>query len=108
MAEQDASLQSLSATQIPPSVIYSHLRLYAAYLSQDDMDLIDAEYAASIAYVRERCGIEDEYMDGHPDIAVAVLVLVRDMWDNRSLYVDKSNPNRLVEGVLALHDHNLL
>ena len=81
MAEQDASLQSLSATQIPPSVI---------------------------SYVRERCGIEDEYMDGHPDIAVAVLVLVRDMWDNRSLYVDKSNPNRLVEGVLALHDHNLL
>ena len=26
----------------------------------------------------------------------------------RDSYVDKSNPNRLVEGVLALHDHNLL
>ena len=38
----------------------------------------------------------------------AVLVLVQDMWDTRTLYVDKGNVNRTVESILNLHSINLL
>jgi len=37
-----------------------------------------------------------------------LLVLVQDMWDNRTLYVDKSNVNKVVDSILGLHAVNLL
>ena len=32
----------------------------------------------------------------------------QDMYDNRALYVDNSNVNRVVENILGLHQRNLL
>ena len=47
-------------------------------------------------------------MDSNADFVIAVLVLVQDMWDNRTLYVDNSNINHVVESILSLHAVNLL
>ena len=41
-------------------------------------------------------------------IVIAVFVLVQDMYDNRSFYVDKSHLNRVVETILSMHSVNLL
>ena len=42
------------------------------------------------------------------DIIIVVFILCQDMWDNRALYVDSSNVNKVVESILGLHSVNLL
>ena len=49
-----------------------------------------------------------EHLDAFTDFVIVVFVLVQDMWDNRVLYVDKSNLNKVVETILGLHQVNLL
>ena len=44
----------------------------------------------------------------HEDLAIAALVLCQDMYDNRSVYVDKNTTNKVVETILGMHCVNLL
>jgi len=44
----------------------------------------------------------------YDDLVIAVYVLVQDMFDNRTLYVDKTNMNKVVEAILGMHKVNLL
>lgn len=46
--------------------------------------------------------------DGFEDFAIVVYILVQDMYDNRTLYVEKDNVNRVVESILGMHCVNLL
>ncbi|MHC1723049.1 MAG: hypothetical protein AB9836_07605 [Aminipila sp.] len=46
--------------------------------------------------------------DKYEDFISVVYILVQDMYDNRSLYVDKANLNKVVEAILGLHSVNLL
>ena len=59
-------------------------------------------------YIRSYTGLTDEEIDTHADLLIALLVLCQDMYDNRSMYVDKSNVNRVVESILNMHRVNLL
>ena len=104
----DETLESLKASRIPNNVLLRHLRLEPDYVDELEMQTVSAVYDAALSYVYERCGIDAEYADEYPDIAIAVLILARDMYDNRSLYVDKANVNRAVESILSCHDFNLL
>lgn len=47
-------------------------------------------------------------LDAYPDFVIVVYVLVQDMYDNRSLYVDKNNLNKVVDTILGMHSINLL
>lgn len=47
-------------------------------------------------------------LDDYEDFYIVVLVLCQDMYDNRSLYVDKNNLNKVVETILGMHSINLL
>ena len=46
-------------------------------------------------------------LDDYPDITVAVLVLLTDMYDNRQYSVDKKDVNRTVENILSRYAFNL-
>jgi hypothetical protein len=46
--------------------------------------------------------------DKYKDFVIVVYVLVQDMYDNRTLYVDKNNLNKVVETILGMHSINLL
>ena len=39
---------------------------------------------------------------------IAVFVLVQDMYDNGTYYVDKGQPNKTVESILNMHAVNLM
>ena len=101
-------LEKLKATNLPDEAVLRHLRLDPAYVDADEIASIGLMRDAALSYVLERCSIDAKYADAHPDIAIAVLVLVRDMYDNRQMHVDKANVNRTVESILSLHDFNLL
>lgn len=42
-------------------------------------------------------------LDEYADLVIAVLVLCQDMYDNRTLYIDKNNPNKVVQTILDMH-----
>ena len=52
-------------------------------------------------YVANYTALED--LDEYADLVIAVYVLCQDMYDNRSLYIDKNNPNKVVQTILDMH-----
>ena len=59
-------------------------------------------------YVMFYTGLDAEGMDAHEDLVIVIYVLCQSMYDDRTLYVDKSNINNVVESILNLHCTNFL
>lgn len=47
-------------------------------------------------------------LDNYQDFVIVVFILCQDMYDNRTLYVDSSNLNKVVDTILGMHSTNLL
>lgn len=63
---------------------------------------------ASTAYMCKYTGLTMERLDESQDFVQVLLVLCQDMYDNRALYVDSANVNRMVQSILDMHSVNLL
>lgn len=83
----------------------SYLRI-SDDLSEDDKKFLKTILNSSINYIKNNTGIDD--MDKYSDLVIVVFVLCQDMYDNRTLYVDKNNVNKVVSSILGQHDNNLL
>ena len=59
-------------------------------------------------FIRSYTGLSEAKIDEHEDFYIVVMVLCQDMYDNRILYVDKGNLNKVVETILGMHCVNLL
>ena len=59
-------------------------------------------------YVKSYTGLDDAGMDAHEDLVIAIYVLCQSMYDDRTMYVDKSNINNVVESILNLHCVNFM
>lgn len=77
-------------------------------LDQNDTDLLNTLIGVAKDYIVQYTGQAAENLDNFQDFVIVVYILVQDMWDNRVLYVDKSNLNNTVETILGLHSINLL
>ena len=75
-------------------------------LSDDDKKFLKTILNSSINYIKNNTGIDD--VDKYSDLVIVVFVLCQDMYDNRILYVDKNNVNKVVSSILGQHDNNLL
>lgn len=75
-------------------------------LSDDDKKFLKTILNSSINYIKNNAGIDD--VDKYSDLVIVVFVLCQDMYDNRTLYVDKNNVNKVVSSILGQHDNNLL
>ena len=87
----------------------------ARYIRVDDYEESEIETYLNIAknYISSYTGIpvtneEGESLDDFPDFVIVVYILCQDMHDNRTLYVDKSNINRVVQSILDMHTRNNL
>ena len=60
------------------------------------------------SYVMSYTGLDAEGMDAHEDLVIVIYVLCQSMYDDRTMYVDKSNINNVVESILNLHCTNFL
>ena len=63
-------------------------------VSQDDENTLTNLINISIAFIQGYTGQTTEDLDNYQDYVIVVLVLCQDMWDNRTLYVDKTNLNK--------------
>ena len=52
--------------------------------------------------------LTQDKLDEHEDLTIAVLTLISDMWDNRSMTIQKSNINIVVDAILGMHRTNLV
>lgn len=86
--------------------IAEYLRL--SELTESDENYIKNLISISKDYIQKYTGIADENLDNYNDLVIVVFVLCQDMYDNRSLYVDNSNLNKVIETILGMHSINLL
>lgn len=85
----------------------------ADYLRIDELTTGDQSTFESLlnvakAFIESYTGHTEAELDNYPDFVIVTLALCQDMYDNRTLYVDKSNLNKMVETILGMHSVNLL
>lgn len=95
-----------TVSQITASDVAEYLRITDA--TQEDTNTLNTLLTVAKAYIGEYTGRTIQELDNYKDIISVVLILCQDMWDNRTLYVDSSNVNKVVESILGLHSVNLL
>lgn len=57
-------------------------------------------------YISNYTGLED--LDEYQDLVIVVYILCQDMYDNRVMYVEKNNINKVVQTILDMHTRNNL
>jgi hypothetical protein len=85
----------------------------ADYIRLDELDGSDAStlntlIEVSKTFIKNYTGRTMEELDNYQDFVIVVFILCQDMWDNRTLYVDKTNLNFAIESILGMHSVNLL
>lgn len=85
----------------------------AKYIKLDDIGMAEEDELLRLidvakAFIRSETGLTDDKIDEHDDFYIVVLILCQDMYDNRSLYVEKSNVNKVVDTILGMHRVNLV
>ena len=82
--------------------IANYIRLQEA--NEADKKLLTALITIAKKFIIENTGVKD--LDEYDDFIIVVFILCQDMYDNRTLYVDKSNLNKVVETILGMHSQN--
>lgn len=86
--------------------IADYIRL--SEISQSDQNYLTMLIDISKDYILKYTGIDEDDLDDYADLIIVVFVLCQDMYDTRSMYVDNSNLNKVVETILGMHQNNLL
>ena len=93
-------------SEITTSDLAEYLRLDE--VTADDTNFLNTLLTVAKVFIGDYTGHSIQEMDAYRDFVIVVFVLVQDMWDNRALYVDKTNLNNVVETILGMHSVNLL
>jgi hypothetical protein len=64
--------------------------------------------AAAKQFILDYTGMTAEELDEHEDFYVAFMVLCQDMYDNRAMYVEKGEINKVVSSILFRHRSNFV
>lgn len=91
-------------SDITVNYLAEYLRIYD--LDENERALLNNLLNVAKSYIKSYTGQDD--LDKYQDFVIVTLVLVQDMYDNRTLYVDTKNLNTVVETILGMHSVNLL
>lgn len=95
-----------AVSQITAQDLADYLRI--CEVTEDDINTLNTLLTVAKEYIVKYTGQTLENLDNLKDIIIVVFILCQDMWDNRALYVDTANVNKVVESILGLHSVNLL
>ncbi len=76
------------------------------YSTDDQNDLIRAHLAAGRAFVRGYTNLPDHLLDEHEDLAVALLCVTGELFEQRALTVQSDRMNPAVKLILGLYADN--
>lgn len=91
-------------SEITPDDLAVYLRLDE--VTEEDTTTLGNLLGVAKTFVQNYTGQTD--LDQYQDFVIVVFILCQDMWDNRTLYVDKLNLNKVVDTILGMHSINLL
>lgn len=91
-------------SEITVNDLDEYLRIYE--LDENEVALLNNLLNIAKSFIKSYTGQDD--LDKYQDFVIVTLVLVQDMYDNRTLYVDTKNLNTVVETILGMHSVNLL
>jgi hypothetical protein len=78
-------------------------------MHDEDDQLIQSIIRGCKAYIKSYTGLSDDSVDRYEELTITLFVLAAEMYDNRSMTVDKlSKVNPLVQNMLEMHSVNLL
>lgn len=82
----------------------------ADYIRLDDYEESEISTYLNIAksYISSYTGIPVDNLDEYADFIIVVYVLCQDMYDNRTMYVESGNLNKVVQTILDMHTMNNL
>ena len=91
-------------------ITYTDIANYIRLSEVDDNEktLLTNLIKIATEFIKSYTGLSAEEVDKHEDFVIVVYILCQDMYDNRTLYVDKSNLNKVVETILGMHCVNLI
>ena len=92
----------MKVSDITYNDIADYIRLIE--VSQEEQNLLTKLIGIAKAFVKDNTGVED--LDEFDDFVIFIFILCQDMYDNRSLYVYKTNLNHVVENILGMHSVN--
>ncbi len=98
----------MKVSEITNNDVAKYLRLEYDFMSAEELADIDTLISISKNFVVGYTGLTNIELDDHEDMSIVVMILCQDMYDNRSMYVDKSNLNMVVQTILGMHSKNLL
>ena len=97
-----------AVSEITVKDLANYLKLDYSSLAEEEIMELATFLQVAQRFISDYTGLSEAEIDKHETFVIAVFVLVQDMYDNRSFYVDKSNLNRVVETILVMHSVNLL
>ena len=91
-------------------ITYTDIANYIRLSEVDDNEKTLLTNLIKIAtnFIKSYTGLTAEEIDQHEDFVIVVYILCQDMYDNRTLYIEKGNLNKVVETILGMHCVNLL
>lgn len=92
----------MKVSTITENDIANYIRLQE--VDEADKKLLTALITIAKKFITENTGVKD--LDEYDDFLIVVFILCQDMYDNRTLYVDKNNLNKVVETILGMHSQN--
>jgi len=104
MDETTASVTKVS--DIDAQAAADYLRIVE--LTANELDTLTTLINVAKTFIQNYTGRTADELDSYQDFVIVVYILVQDMWDNRTLYVDNNNLSFVVESILGMHSVNLL
>ena len=98
--------QIAKVSEVTSTDLAEYLRVGEVTASEEGF--LNTIIGAATAYMCKYTGLTSEQLDESQDFVQVLLVLCQDMYDNRALYVDSANVNRMVQSILDMHSVNLL
>ena len=77
-------------------------------LTEDETKTLGNLLEVAKSYIEHYTGRTKAELDNYSDFVVVVFVLVQDMYDNRTMYVNSNNLNTVIQTILGMHSINLL
>lgn len=93
-------------SEITYSDVADYIRLVE--VTEDYQKTLNNLIGIAKTFIASYTGHTMEELDDYQDFIIVVFILCQDMWDNRTLYVDKNTLSYPVETILNMHSKNLL
>lgn len=86
----------------------SEIKDYCGVTDNDSDKILIALRSAAVSFILNQTGLTKDEAEKYEDLSVALLVLIYDMYMNRTYTVDKSAVNPIVQSILSEHSRCLL